>query len=224
MKLGKLTIIAGLLLGASVSLHAQLVTIDTTSAWDHSSYLNVFGTGGFTDTYGQTFTTGATATVLQSFSFQLAPLTVDFWAGVGTWEAGRIGTMVFESGPMNIGTGFDGFANVPVSTNNLQLASNTQYVAFFSTTGLQNPVGSNSWGFLWAEAYNGGAVVWFNNPDKAALTTEAWDGGMSQNDLAFTIRLATNAGEAVPEPSTYGLLGAGVLLGLAIWRRRAARR
>ena len=38
--------------------------------------------------------------------------------------------------------------------------------------------------------------------------------------------LALGAGQPqpVPEPSTYGLLGAGALLGLAIWRRRAARR
>ncbi len=44
-----------------------------------------------------------------------------------------------------------------------------------------------------------------------------------QPDFAFRIH-GTDLGGAVPEPSTYGLLGAMVLLGFAEWRRRASRR
>jgi hypothetical protein len=42
-------------------------------------------------------------------------------------------------------------------------------------------------------------------------------------EFAFRIH-GTDLGGAVPEPSTYGLLGAMVLLGFAEWRRRASRR
>ncbi len=49
--------------------------------------------------------------------------------------------------------------------------------------------------------------------------------GLSGHQPEFAFRInGTDLGGAVPEPSTYGLLGAMVLLGFAEWRRRASRR
>ncbi|MBP9713293.1 MAG: PEP-CTERM sorting domain-containing protein [Sterolibacterium sp.] len=221
MKFSKLAIA---LACSSVFATAAHANIDTTPTWDGASSINPFGVSS-TATYGQTFTTGAMNTVLQSFSFFLSPLNVDFYAGVGVWDGAskKISSVLFESGNMNIGNNFSGFQEVAVGTGNLQLAANTQYVAYFSTSGIQSASGTNQWGYLRDDVYSGGNMVWFNNGnDKSALTSQPWDGnpgwfGKPNDDLAFKATLAP-----VPEPETYGMMLAGLAVLGAVARRRKA--
>ncbi len=72
-------------------------------------------------------------------------------------------------------------------------------------------------------------LIGFENIDELKFTASGgtrYQGyqGVGTQFVLDDLALGSGPAQAVPEPSTYGLIGAGALLGLAFWRRRAARR
>lgn len=206
----------------TVAFTAQAATtIETFSAWNGSSGVSSWGNPD-TATYGQTFTTGATDTVLKSFTFAMTDLDQDFKAYVGAWDGSKASSILWTSPVLNFSYGYNGFEKIAVTTPSLQLSANTKYVAFFSTSGLQTAsTGVNRWGYLTSNAYSGGEFVFFNNGnDVTKVTSTNWDGpqwwGGNGSDLAFQVELTT----PVPEPETYAMLLAGLGLMGAVARRR----
>ncbi|WP_138513422.1 PEP-CTERM sorting domain-containing protein [Rhodoferax bucti] len=202
----------------TVAFTAQAATtIETFSAWNGNNFVWEWGNPD-TATYGQTFTTGATDTVLKSFTFAMTDLDQDFKAYVGAWDGSKASSILWTSPVLNFSYGYDGFEKIAVSTPSLQLSANTQYVAFFSTSGLQTASrGTNKWGLVNSNEYAGGEFVYFNNEnDPSKLTSANWDGLNWGGDLAFRMELTT----PVPEPETYAMLLAGLGLMGAVARRR----
>ena len=223
----KKSLFALALAGVSIaSAHAD-TTIDTVTPWDKSNAVSSWGSSG-TATYGQTFTTGATDTVLKSFSFYINPIDVDYKAYVGVWDGSKVSSLVWSSPVLNADTGLNTFDLFKITPGNLQLQANTQYVAFFSVSGLANSQYlSTIWGYTGTDAYSGGGFVFSNNGDDfAALTTNTWDGsaggwwsGAGVRDLAFKAELTA----AVPEPETYAMFLAGLgIMGVMARRRKQA--
>ena len=206
----------GLLLSFALAPAAYAETISTLDQWDGTidSSVSPFGTPD-TATYGQTITTGSVAQVLQSFSFNLTPLDAAFTVEVGTWTGTGVGEILYRSEPVTF-TAENEFTAV-TGTPGLTLNANSEYVLYFTTSGIQeNEISTNAWGFTADAAYSGGTFVYLNNGnDRSQLTNAAWNTALG-GDLAFTATLAP-----VPEPSTYGLMLAGLgLMGVFARRRK----
>ena len=214
----KKSLFALALAGISIaSAHAD-TTIDTTGAWDGYNYVHRWGESN-TATYGQTFTTGASDTLLKSFSFYMNSIDEDYRAYVATWDNSnsKISSVVWSSPVLNADTGLDGFDLFKITPNNgLQLQANTQYVAFFSTSGLHDGnEHSNKWGLV-SNVYNEGKFVYLNNGnDPTQFGTVGWN-NFSGSDLAFKVVLT----QPVPEPETYAMFLAGLGIMGAMARRR----
>lgn len=204
-------------------------SIDTTPFWNGSSNASYFGEPD-TATYGQTITTDAAGGVLQSFTFYLSPLNLDFRAFVYEWDGIKaVGPALYGSAVTNIGDGFAGFQAVTFNTGAVALGANKAYVLFFSTSGVQaEKFNTNTWGALTTNAYAGGEFVLHNSSNdlSSLLNPAGWDCPSGCDflgrgvDLAFKTSIAP---AAVPEPSALVLavVGAG-LVGAAMRRRRTA--
>lgn len=220
MKKSLIALLAGLALTGAAYADT---TLTNTPAWDGSYAISPWGVPD-TATYGQTFTTGAVDTVLNSFSFYLGSVNVEYKAYVAEWDGSKASNIVWSSGVESANVGGSGFQQVDTNTGNLQLNANTQYVVFFSTSGLQSGFGgTTSWGYTGGDTISGGNLVFFNNGDNAAaLTTQVWDSTqwyVTNNDLAFQATLTA----PVPEPETYGMMMVGLgLLGFLARRRKQA--
>ena len=210
-----------------VSAAGATTPIDTTPSWNGSSNVSYFGEPD-TATYGQTITTDAAGGVLQSFTFYLSPLNLDFRAFVYEWDGIKaVGPALYGSAATNIGDGFAGFQAVTFNTGAVTLGANKEYVLFFSSSGVQTQkFNTNTWGALTANAYAGGEFVLHNSSnDLSSLVNPAgWDCPSGCDflgrgvDLAFKVNIAP---AAVPEPSALVLAAAGaVVLGAALRRRR----
>lgn len=199
MKLGKLLLLAGALLGASVSVHAQLIdSINGSSA----PYVATWGARTVAFQYQPGFSYELYGVDSLFPAVTGGALTLDFWQGRPSAGGTLLASTTFTP-VANVWTG--GVFDAPVHVDG----------------------GSDYWVGFW-NIYGQGANVtttgifttyeWYDGPD--------YSGGVSEYS-GFGALLHFNgvsSSSPVPEPSTYGLLGAGVLLGLAIWRRRAARR
>lgn len=206
--------VLGLLLSFALMPAAYADTISTLDQWDGSldSSVAPFGTPD-TATYGQTITTGNTAQLLQSFSFNLTALDAAFTVEVGTWTGTNVGEVLYRSDPFSF-TAQSEFTEITASPG-VTLNANSQYVLYFTTSGIQdNQVSTNSFGFTADTAYTGGTFVYLNNGnDREQLTSAPWNTTLG-GDLAFSATLAP-----VPEPSTYGLMLLGLGL-LGVFARR----
>nr|WP_315253034.1 PEP-CTERM sorting domain-containing protein [uncultured Duganella sp.] len=217
MKKNLIALLAGLALTGAAYADT---TITNSTPWDGSTSISPWGVPD-TATYGQTFTTGGVDTVLNSFSFYLRSVNVTYKAYVAEWDGSKASSIVWASDVESANFGGSGFQQVDTNTGNLQLKADTQYVAFFSTSGLQSGFGgTSSWGYT-GDTISGGNLVFFNNGDDAgALTTAVWDSTQwynSSNDLAFQATLTA----PVPEPETYGMMLVGLgLLGFLARRRK----
>ncbi|MDR5172929.1 PEP-CTERM sorting domain-containing protein [Methylobacillus sp. Pita2] len=199
-----------LTLAFTPAVHAA-TTISTIDQWDGE--VSPFGTPD-TATYGQTITIGDQAQVLESFSFILTDLNAPFTIEVGTWTGSRVGEILYQSDPFRF-TGSSEYTEITAYPS-VNLQANSQYVLYFTTSGIQGGVEStNEWGFAPDTAYEGGTFVYLNNGnDRSQLTGTDWNTTLG-GDLAFTATLAP-----VPEPSVYGLMLAGLgLVGFAARRK-----
>ncbi len=200
MKLGKLTILAGVLFGAAVSLQAQLITADFRT---ESDLPNV------------------------------------------TWKVPY--PLVYENLGVSVGPGFE-LTSANFVSNPSNWGGGVVHIDWNPTNNLLTLASQDTWDFQTFVAkinnISGASIVGFsmvsNNLTQDGIVPSLsftgtslsilYDGRPSeQGDFNFsgntaTFQIVTSTGAPVPEPSTYGLLGAGVLVGLAFWRRRAVRR
>jgi len=201
--------------------------IDTVPAWNGSSSVIYFGEPD-TATYGQTITTDATDTVLDSFTFYLSNVSANpstFAAYVMQWDAGTsmaTGPVLYTSSPMvsAASTPFTAFTVNPSVT----LAPNTEYVLFFNVSNFFDGFAEDvAWGQPQnQDLYAGGEFVFLNNGNNfGALTTSTWTTGWlgAGGDLAFEAVLSP-----VPEPASLALMGLGAAGLLVVQRRRQAAR
>jgi hypothetical protein len=209
---------------ACFALPGHAGVISTLGSWNGVTDIGTFGSvaAEATPTYGETFTAAAGEDVLQTINFEIeneSSVAIPYNAYVYAWDGSELsGGALFASGLESIPVGA-GFQEISVSVPNLSLADGSQYVAFFSTIG---DGGSNLTEAAWGgdmpdSAYPGGTFVYSNDAVFSDLSTGVWTSG-SFGDLAFELDFASPA----PEPSTLILVG-GALLGLAGFRRKAAR-
>ena len=200
--------------------------IDTTPGWDGINSIGFFGEPNFA-TWGQTFTTNATDTILDNFTFWLDDALnfdfVDFAAYVMAWDGSKAtGSVLFQSAPLSTTNngGQDGMEQFTLNTGGVGLAPNQQYVAFFSASNFfDSAEGAASMGFLGINVYAGGGFVFAGNGSNFSLLTQnnVWNTSFHE-DVAFVVSLSS-AGQPIPEPSTLLLVGTG-LVGLAAYRRK----
>jgi hypothetical protein len=214
------------------SVRADL--IDTTPTWNGTSGVSEFGNVpklfGGKSTIGETFTTGAVNTTLNSFTFYLNDYQgkdgntahpVTFQAYVMAWNGtSATGPVLYTSPVETASTG--GMQPFTFSTNGLQLNPNQQYVAFISVSGDTNSKFAGAKvGAVKGNPYSGGELVSLNNGNNfSAVTSSTWK-SHPKVDAAFQANLSDPPANSSPAPGglTLGLFGCGSLLGWS-WRRR----
>jgi hypothetical protein len=190
---------AALLLFAAPAFAGQ--TIGTFGSWNGSEAISTFGYPN-TATYGQVITAPAGATLLTSFTFELAiPNTATFRAEVYAWDGSEAtGPNLYESGSMT--TTSSSMQSVTIGTA-VPVTAGSQYVMFLSTS-KDSGSGSGVWGFVSANPYGGGDFVYQNNgTDPSTWTSTPWT--VYGGDLAFS---AIFNGQPVgPHETCYNDLG-----------------
>lgn len=210
------TLATTLLLAASGL--ASAATLDTTAAWDGSSYLQPFGFP-HTSTYGQVVK--AAGSQLDAFSFLVnLPDALTFKAYVYAWDGAKATGSALYTSAVTSDNGA-GYNTVSFNTGGTALNSGQDYVLFFSISELYAANAQASYGnfaTVAANTYTDGDMYWFNNEDRFAdLTSQSWEKWIA-GDFAFTARFSDGNTQDVAEPAALALLGLG-MLGLA-WNRR----
>lgn len=177
------------------------------------------GTNG---TFGQTITAPADSQLLD-FTFLLGIQVIGsgpiaFQAYVFAWDdtnAAPTGSSLYSSAVSSITAPVSGYTPVTFSPN-ITLTPGSQYVLFFSTSGLTvgAPTSTIRWGLNTSNPYGGGQHV-YTGRTASTWTAGSW-GVLPSLDLATTV----NFGPApVPEPSTHALCVA-TLAALELLRRK----
>lgn len=193
-------------------------------------------------TVGQTFTVGSEYTVLDNFSFWLAPVgsypAPNLFAYVMAWDdAGRHATgptlykslapaVATDASPtkftFNIRDGISHNNDVDGFFDALSLNPNSMYIAFLSD--VEQPTGVQDIGAIGVEPnapYAGGAPFYTTTGSSQWRTTQ-WTQFPPEWDLSFEANLSAPV-TATPEPASLTLMvtGLGGIAGFA--RRRRAR-
>jgi hypothetical protein len=225
MKTSLVRVLSGSFLGALLTLSASAQVVDTTATWNGTDSIAPFGESD-TATYGQTFTATAGLNQLNNFTFWLnsgsGPDAVDFAAYVMEWDAilsRATGSILFQSAQQILPFNTPAMTPFVFNTGGLVLDASKQYIAFLSASNFfDGSFGTANAGYLFDDVYaNGG--FWFSNNgnDFGSLTSNQWENfvGAGVDDLAFR----ANFSVPVPEPSTYGVIGAAALCGMVALRR-----
>jgi hypothetical protein len=201
---------------------AKALLIDNTAATTGS--ISQFGAPD-SATYGELFTTNGSDTLLNSFSLFLSSRfvgddTLDLRGYIGTWTGSRVGSVLFSGATqtMNAAGTLQAFSYAP----NLQLAANTQYVAFLSISEIDGQA-TNTFHTPFTfggdnDASTNGFVFLNNGADESQWTTVDWATFFINGDMRMVANLSPRA--QVPLPGTIALLGLG-LVALGGLRRRA---
>ena len=204
----------------TVETNAQL--LNTFPSWDGTTAILPVGEAGIA-TVGQVFTVEAGFNRLEAFAFGVASLSrnsgpISFGAFVAAWDSATFraaGPLLFSTALPALDASLTAFTPLIVPTGGLELNANSQYVAFLSSSLFFDGVPDAAQiAFLGSDLYAGGGAVGFSNGAAFDLLgTVSWSG--TSADLAFA---ALFSASPVPEPSTYGVVGA-LLLGLLVVRR-----
>jgi len=204
---------------------AQLV-LDTASEWLAAGMSDAggpFGEGGF-PAWGQSFAPPAGAATLDSFSFWLQMSTnssdgfddVDFVAKVYRWNAETLtlsGEPLYVSDPQHLPYTADPsppFERFTLQLGNIPVNPTESYIFFLSAYEFFNGIpGASTVGLVFPGPDVGG-LGYISESSLAELSTQPW---YPFSKLAFVAEFA-----AVPESSTYGLLGAFVLAVISLRR------
>ena len=221
-----------------VALRAD-TTIDTTGSWDGIACFRYMGEsatgpGNATATYGQTFTTPAVDTRLDSFSFWLqwnsgGNSQMDYAAYVMAWDGTKaVGPMLYQSAPQYLPNTATSMTRVDLDTPGVNLTSGHVYVAFLSVSNFLDGKSEyvNMEKSLNSPPYSGGNFVYCNNlGDFSLLTSQQWDGyARGWGDAAFVAQFDSPSGGGTPELPANALLGISMIpMGLAWLRRRGKR-
>ncbi len=213
------------MLAASVAMcfaTPALADIDNTGA--DTGTVNAFGFQN-TATYGNTFTTGAGDTTINSFSMYLRNRwdgsgTLDLRGYIATWDGSKAGSILYSSATqtMNGAATLQEFAFAP----NIAVNANTQYVAFLSVSELGAQAQSTFGMPIGGNGIAGGAFVFLNNgTDFGALTSQNWSQGwVGQDDVWLKVDFGAGV---VPEPAAWALMIAGFgLVGAGMRRQQRA--
>lgn len=213
-------VITATILGFATSLFGQIIS--TVPAWDGVTAASPLGEPSVA-TIGQVFTVDPNFTHLDSIAFGIAntgTTDVHFTVLITAWDSAAshaTGSVLFSTGPLTLPSALSTFVPLGLPAN-ISLTGNTQYVAFFTASSLfDGTADSAKLAFVGSDVYAGGGTVFLDNGnDPALLGSATW--GTTTADLAFT---ATFSAEAVPvpEPSTYSLVGGGLLMALIALRR-----
>ena len=182
--------------------------IDTTIGWNGIDGYQPFGTDG-AETMGQTFNSGRN-NVLKDFSFYLNPeygdLNVVFKFYVMAWNGQEAtGPVLFQSGLLSTAglptyTAAPGcFTEFTIDTQDLSLMSNTNYVAFLSSVGLEAYSNAGAVvGARYDNPYQGGGLFFsVQRNDFSLLSTTDWVNAGDVYDFAFKADLLS-----VQEPNS----------------------
>jgi len=202
-------------LGLAASAHAS-VTYTSTPNGNYEAPLSMPDT----TTYGQVFTVPADGnTRLDSFGFYLSGTLLKAYGGVAAWTGTGAGAALFESNPFK--ANYTNFTQIMVDTGGLDLVAGQQYVAYFSTHGIDGNAGSAS-----MQHGDGGSVfegIAWDNAGGGSPNHEDWFGAQNGAWASFAGSLTFSAAPAaVPEPGSLALLTLGLagMLGLVGARRR----
>ncbi len=173
---------------------------------------------GATQTYGEVFTAPQGINDLNGFSFYMgdsyATGSILTGAYVATWTGTHAGKLLYSSPQIN----YDNVGNEEITINpgDVLVTPSQQYVIFLSTSQYSGQSMGEAYVTTGNSDPNLNGFAYFNNgrafDDLFALP---WDGYGLSPEWAVNLNFTT-----VPEPSTLAFVGAGIVGGLAAYRRK----
>ncbi len=221
MKTAALALVA--LTAFSYNVRGQI--INTIPAWNGTTVAAPFGEPGYA-TIGEVFTVDPNFTHLDGLLFGVSntgTTPLSFGVYIAPWDQvdfHAASPLLYSSSPFTLAGG-TGISPIVV-TPGLDLVGGNQYVAFLSETPFfDGTPDTGGIAFIGSDVYAGGGTVFINNgSDASLLSSSAWSATTA--DLAFVAAFSRSA-SAVPEPSTYGLFGIGMILAVVGLKKRAHR-
>jgi hypothetical protein len=228
----RLSLAAGVIMAAAsipaFSARAAAQSVVNTPSYSENDAVSGFGPGGVSSV-GQTFTAPTGATSLSSFTFYLAN---DFNFGGGdelffqpylmVWDVDHAtGLNLLSSSPVTQGNATSVFAPYTFAAG-VAVNPGDVFVAFLSTTGVQQSGnGFNEFAGS-SDTYDGGQMVYNFSSNPSGLTDALNWGDGAGAQIGFDAEF-TGAQSTVPEPSEFLLLATGLSGMIGVVRMRGRR-